>query len=150
MDNCSSFLGSWDDPKLQPGPCSALANGSQIRFNYAVEFHILGPLAVRADGEDVVLGGRKPRALVAALLLHANEVVSRDALIDALWDERVPASAGHTLDGYLSRLRRAIGHDRVVTTAPATCSGSNPASSMPSGSRNWRSAVAPSWRVGTP
>lgn len=55
-----------------------------------VEFRILGPLEVQANGHRLQLGGRKQRALLAVLLLNANEVVSRDRLIDALWGERPP------------------------------------------------------------
>lgn len=49
-----------------------------------VDFRILGPLEVRANGDRLRLGGRKQRALLAVLLLNANEVVSRDRLIDVL------------------------------------------------------------------
>jgi DNA-binding SARP family transcriptional activator len=47
------------------------------------------------------------------LLLHANEVVSRDQLIDALWGERLPPSAAESLDAYVYRLRKLLGHDRL-------------------------------------
>ena len=82
------------------------------------------------DGEELPLGGPKQRALLAILLLHANEAVSRDRLIDGLWGERPPPSAAHTLDNYVSRLRKALGDGRLITRArPATCSGSSPTSS---------------------
>ena len=88
-----------------------------------VDFRILGPLEVRANGDRLRLGGRKQRALLAVLLLNANEVVSRDRLIDVLWGERPPPTASHTLDAYLSRLRKALASDgdgevRLVTLAP--------------------------------
>ena len=88
-----------------------------------VEFRILGPLEVQADGHQLQLGGRKQRALLVVLLLNANEVVSRDRLIDALWGERPPPTASHTLDAYVSRLRKALASDgdggvRLVTRAP--------------------------------
>jgi peptide/nickel transport system substrate-binding protein len=83
-----------------------------------VEFGVLGPVVVRRDGAELPLGGPKPRALLAVLLLHANQPVSRDALIDALWGERAPATAKHTLDNYVSRLRTTIGRDRLVTARP--------------------------------
>jgi peptide/nickel transport system substrate-binding protein len=79
-----------------------------------VEAAILGPLEVRIDGKVVPLGGPKQRALLAMLVLHANEVVSRDRLIDALWGERPPPSVDQSLDSYVSRLRRALGRDRLV------------------------------------
>jgi peptide/nickel transport system substrate-binding protein len=83
-----------------------------------VEFGVLGPVVVRRDGAELALGGPKPRALLAVLLLHANQPVTRDALIDALWGERAPATAKHTLDNYVSRLRTIIGRDRLVTVRP--------------------------------
>jgi YVTN family beta-propeller protein len=79
-----------------------------------VEFRILGPLEVRLNGGALPLGGRKQRALLALLLLHANEAVSRDRLIDALWGERPPPSVHQSLDSYVSRLRRALGHERLL------------------------------------
>src|SRR5215218_105135 len=50
-----------------------------------IRFRILGPLEVVADGGEVRLGGQKPRALLALLLLHPNEVVPADRLVDELW-----------------------------------------------------------------
>jgi DNA-binding SARP family transcriptional activator/basic membrane lipoprotein Med (substrate-binding protein (PBP1-ABC) superfamily) len=55
------------------------------------------------------LGGSKQRAVLALLLLHANEVVTVERLIDGLWGEEPPPSARHSLEGYVSRLRGAIG-----------------------------------------
>jgi two-component SAPR family response regulator len=83
-----------------------------------VEFAVLGPVAVRHDGRELPLGGPKQRGLLAILLLHANEVVSRDRLIDGLWGERPPPTAAHTLDNYVSRLRKALGEARLSTRPP--------------------------------
>ncbi|HYB28103.1 MAG TPA: BTAD domain-containing putative transcriptional regulator [Solirubrobacteraceae bacterium] len=74
-----------------------------------MDYRILGRLEVYDDGRDVGLGGEKPRALLAILLLHRNEVVSADRLIDELWGESPPASAVRTLQAYVSRLRKALG-----------------------------------------
>jgi DNA-binding SARP family transcriptional activator len=73
-----------------------------------VEFRILGPLEAREDDRLVPLGGRKQRALLAVLLLHANEVVSRDRLIDELWGEVPPKSAADIVRVFVSRLRRTV------------------------------------------
>lgn len=54
-------------------------------FISAMRFAILGPIELSVEGSPVPLGGLKQRALLAFLLLHANQVVSRDRLIDALW-----------------------------------------------------------------
>src|SRR5262249_13168329 len=72
----------------------------------------------RAGGEGTALGGPKQRALLALLLLSANEVVSRDHLVDALWGERAPATAQRSLDSYVSRLRALLGPDRIERRPP--------------------------------
>ena len=83
-----------------------------------MEFRILGPLDV-VEGERVVdLAGAKHRALLAMLLLHANEVVSAERLIDALWEEEPPETAQKALQVYVSQLRKTLGKDRVQTKAP--------------------------------
>jgi predicted ATPase/DNA-binding SARP family transcriptional activator len=84
-----------------------------------MEFSILGPLEVRADGRAVALGGVKPRAVLAALLLRANEPVTAERLALALWGEDAPASAGKTVQVHVSRLRHALGEPQLLTTTPA-------------------------------
>ena len=76
-----------------------------------MEFRILGPLEVVDQGRLVKLGGAKQRSLLAFLLLHPNEVVSRDRVIDELWPDRPPGAAGHNLDVQVSRLRKLIEPD---------------------------------------
>jgi DNA-binding SARP family transcriptional activator len=83
-----------------------------------MEFGILGPVEAYLDGKPIGLGGPKQRALLAVLLLHRNEAISRDRLIDALWGERPPPSAAQTLDTYVSRLKKLIGSERLVRRAP--------------------------------
>jgi predicted ATPase/DNA-binding SARP family transcriptional activator len=84
-----------------------------------MEFAILGPLEVRRDGRVLALGGGRPRALLAMLLLHANEPVSAERLAHGLWGEDAPAGAVRTVQVYVSRLRRALGDDELVVTTPA-------------------------------
>ena len=76
-----------------------------------MDFRLLGPLEVWDHGRPLQLGGSKQRALLAILLLHANEVVSRDLLIDELWGSRPPGRAAHTLETYISRLRKTLHAD---------------------------------------
>jgi DNA-binding SARP family transcriptional activator len=83
-----------------------------------MEFRILGPLEVARDGRALQLGGTRQRALVAVLLLHANEVVSSEALVDRLWGERAPPTAGKALQVYVSRLRKELERDALATRAP--------------------------------
>src|SRR5262245_36785061 len=83
-----------------------------------MEFRILGPLEVTSDGQALELGGAKQRALLAVLLIHANEVVSQDRLIDALWDDDPPASSAKALHVYVSGLRKVIGKERLERREP--------------------------------
>ena len=73
-----------------------------------MDFHILGPLEALEEGERVALGGSRQRALLAVFLLHANETLSTDRLIDELWGERPPTTAGKTVQVRISRLRKAL------------------------------------------
>jgi len=82
----------------------------------SLEFKLLGPLEVRNRGTVLALGGPKQRALLALLLLHVNEVVSRDRLIDGLWGESSPPSAGHRLETQISRLRKTLVLDGRLAT----------------------------------
>jgi DNA-binding SARP family transcriptional activator len=85
-----------------------------------MEFSILGPLEVRGDGDrPLELGGRKQRALLAVLLLHANRVLSSGNLIEALWGDSPPETAPTALQGYVSHLRKALAPAAaIVTRAP--------------------------------
>jgi predicted ATPase/DNA-binding SARP family transcriptional activator len=88
-----------------------------------MDFCILGPLEVSASGERLALGGPKQRALLAILLLNADRVVSSDHLVEALWPDKPPAAARHTLEVNVSRLRKTLGASNagdsaLVTRAP--------------------------------
>jgi DNA-binding SARP family transcriptional activator/DNA-binding beta-propeller fold protein YncE len=83
-----------------------------------VEYRILGPLEVVDEGEPVPLGRLKERLVLAVLLLHANEFVSRERLIDELWGESPPATARKAVNVYVSQLRKALtrnGRDPIAT-----------------------------------
>jgi peptide/nickel transport system substrate-binding protein len=84
-----------------------------------MDYRILGPLDVRVDGRTLELGGEKPRALLAILLLQANEAVSVDRLIEGVWGERLPRSAHKTLQGYVYRLRKLLENADGETSATA-------------------------------
>jgi DNA-binding SARP family transcriptional activator len=83
-----------------------------------MEFRILGPLEVRAKRGTVALGGIKPRAVLAVLLLHANEPVSADRLAVALWGEDAPSGAVKTVQVHVSRLRKVLGAPERLATTP--------------------------------
>src|SRR5918994_6709359 len=83
-----------------------------------MDFRILGPLEVADNGLEPVIAPGKQRALLAILLLHANEVVSSDRLIAGLWGEQPPASAAKSLQVHVSRLRKTLGgREGPITTA---------------------------------
>ena len=85
-------------------------------------FSILGPLEVRTEGGVVAVGGRRQRALLALLLLRANEVVSVDALAEGLWGRARRRRAARSLQVFVSDVRKALraaGEDgRIVTQSP--------------------------------
>ncbi|MGD9996361.1 MAG: BTAD domain-containing putative transcriptional regulator [Ilumatobacteraceae bacterium] len=83
-----------------------------------MRFGVLGPLQVtNEDGSAVDLGGRQPRIVLATLIAAGGRPVSVDALIEAVWPDRPPASAAGTLQSYISRLRRTLGADLVLDHA---------------------------------
>ncbi len=83
-----------------------------------LQFRILGPLEIERDGKLVRLGGRKQRALLAVLLVHAGELMSADRLVDELWGEQPPRTALTSLQNNISQLRKALGPEVVATQAP--------------------------------
>ncbi len=81
-----------------------------------MRFKLLGLLEVSEGSRLIPLPRGKERALLAALLIRAGEPVSSDRLIDELWGERPPEHAAKTVQVYVSRLRKALGAERVATT----------------------------------
>jgi predicted ATPase/DNA-binding SARP family transcriptional activator len=95
---------------LRHAPAAGLAH---------VDFRLLGPLEALVEGEPVPLGAPKQRALLAQFLLRPNEAIPVERLVDALWPEQPPASARHAVQVYVSRLRRALGPDRIEARSRA-------------------------------
>jgi predicted ATPase/DNA-binding SARP family transcriptional activator len=85
-------------------------------------------LEVRGVGGLLPLGGAKQRALLALLLLNANRVVARERLIDALWGEDPPETSVATVQVYVSRLRKLLGAEALVTRAPGYLLAADPTS----------------------
>src|SRR5215203_5663885 len=81
-------------------------------------FRILGPLEVDVGGDTVPLGGPKQRAVLAHLVLRANQLVPAETLIDQIWPEEPPEKARNVIQTYVSHLRRALGHDRIESRGP--------------------------------
>jgi DNA-binding SARP family transcriptional activator/predicted negative regulator of RcsB-dependent stress response len=88
-----------------------------------MEFRILGPVEVWDGTGRLELTGSKPRALLAVLLLHANQVVSTDKLVDEVWGEAPPPTVRNVLQNYVSRLRQVLhcrGDENETASALAT------------------------------
>ena len=84
----------------------------------SLEFRILGPVEIVASGAAVALGGRKQQAVLAHLIVHRNELVPADTLVDELWGEAPPDYARNNVQTYISHLRRALGRDRIEWRPP--------------------------------
>ena len=76
-----------------------------------IEFRILGAFEAVREGRRLEIGTGRRRALLAVLLLHPNEVVSSDRLIDDLWAEQAPSTAPKIVQGYVSQLRKVFAGD---------------------------------------
>ena len=76
-------------------------------------FGVLGPLQVLRDNQPVVLGGARQRAVLARLLLAPDRVVSRSALVEAVWGESPPPGYAPTLQTYVFHLREALEPERA-------------------------------------
>jgi DNA-binding SARP family transcriptional activator len=77
-----------------------------------MEFRVLGPLEVLSDDGPIQLGPPQQRALLAHLLLNANQVVTTDRLAEELWPGEVPKTAVKAIQVYVSHLRKAFGNSR--------------------------------------
>jgi DNA-binding SARP family transcriptional activator len=88
-----------------------------------MEYRILGPIGVVDEGRESFLNARKVQALLAVLLIKADQIVSVDQLIAEIWDENPPRRANASLHVYISQVRKFLSrpHDktsRLVTRAP--------------------------------
>ena len=86
-----------------------------------VQFQLIGQLRVSTDSDVVQLGSPKQRAVLAVLLLHANEIVATERIIDLVWGDRAPRTADHSVQIYISELRKALGAvsaDDLIETRP--------------------------------
>jgi basic membrane lipoprotein Med (substrate-binding protein (PBP1-ABC) superfamily)/DNA-binding SARP family transcriptional activator len=84
----------------------------------AILFRVLGPVGAETDGRALHLGPPLQRTLLGALVLHHDEVVPVDTLVEMLWGDHPPRTAAHSLQSYVSGLRVVLGPDRIETRAP--------------------------------
>ena len=92
---------------------------ADLCYKSHMEFRILGTLEVSDGGAPVAVSGPRLRALLAILLTRANQVVSRDRLIDELFGDEPREAARNLVQVYVSRLRKALGErGSIVTRSP--------------------------------
>jgi DNA-binding SARP family transcriptional activator len=84
----------------------------------AIRFRVLGPVGPETDGRALHLGPPLQRTLLGALVLHHDEVVPVDTLVETLWGDHPPRTASHSLQSYVSGLRAVLGPDRIETRPP--------------------------------
>jgi predicted ATPase/DNA-binding SARP family transcriptional activator len=79
-----------------------------------MRYGVLGPLQVRAEsGDEIPVGGPKPRALLVMLLLNADRLVSVEQLIDGQYGDDPPSGAANAVQAQVSRLRRSLSGDLI-------------------------------------
>lgn len=86
-----------------------------------MEFRLLGPVEVWFNGRQVPIGGAKPRALLAALLLAEGRVVPAERLVEVIWGEAPPPTARSVVQTYVASLRRSFkqaGMQAVIVSHP--------------------------------
>ncbi|MEO1065054.1 MAG: BTAD domain-containing putative transcriptional regulator [Actinomycetota bacterium] len=82
-----------------------------------MDLRLLGPVEIRTDGDPIDLGGPRQRALLAALALEPGSALSIDRLTEILWVDALPVRADRSIQTYISRLRKAIGAERIETSS---------------------------------
>jgi DNA-binding SARP family transcriptional activator len=86
-----------------------------------MDFGILGPVRVAGLDGEIKIGGAKPRATLALLLLHSNRLVTMSQLVDSLWEGESPQGARMAVQGHIKRLRQMLGQNlagRLETRPP--------------------------------
>jgi DNA-binding SARP family transcriptional activator/predicted ATPase len=83
-----------------------------------MQVRLLGPFQLEDGGRQITVSGIRQRAVLADLVLNANEVIPSEQLLVELWGEDVPPSAANALQAAISRLRRVLPDSRLITTGP--------------------------------
>ena len=83
-----------------------------------MRYQILGPIAARSGADELPLGGPKPKAVLAALLLSANRVVSEERLVALVWGDDPPPSVRGQLQVHVSGLRKLLGATVIARRPP--------------------------------
>jgi len=80
-----------------------------------MKFRILGPLEIEESGRLLTPSGHTARALLTLLLVHPNEPIAGERLVEEIWGERIPANPLKALQIQISRLRKALGSEWLTT-----------------------------------
>src|SRR5829696_5455723 len=83
-----------------------------------MQFRLLGPLEVDGGSGPIPLGGPKPRAVLAQLLIRANGFVPVATLVDEIWGDEPPEKVRNVVQTYVSHLRKALGDGRIESRPP--------------------------------
>ena len=85
-----------------------------------MEVRVFGGLsAIADDGRQLPLGGQRQRVVLALLVANAGHALTRDQLVDGVWEADVPATAPNVLQVYVSQLRKALGRGVIATEGQA-------------------------------
>src|SRR5215472_8100552 len=87
--------------------CALVGSAGDVGVR-VLELAVLGPVRAVRDGRELGLGGPKPRAVLALLLVDAGRVVPAEYLAEVLWRSAPPPGAAKTLRSYVSRLRSLL------------------------------------------
>jgi basic membrane lipoprotein Med (substrate-binding protein (PBP1-ABC) superfamily)/DNA-binding SARP family transcriptional activator len=115
-------MSSTDDRDARPTLTETFFRGTLPPVGATCSVRLLGPIELGTDGRTADLGAPKQRALLLVLLLSANETVPTDRLIELLWGERAPRTAAHSIQIYVSELRKTMASlgrvPSIVTRSP--------------------------------
>lgn len=90
-----------------PAPTPVVgAAGTSFRYRFANADYDESQAVLRVDSQAVAVEP-KPLQLLAELLRHVNEVVTRDELHELIWERRVPID--NVLPNAVNKLRKALG-----------------------------------------
>jgi len=83
-----------------------------------MEVCILGPVGASRAGHEIVLGGSKPRTVLAALLLARGRLVPDGQLSELLWGWHPPTTVSAQIYTYVSRLRKRLAPEINIVRQP--------------------------------
>lgn len=80
----------------------------EVEGDTRLRLRVLGELTATRDGVVVDLGGRRQRAVLAALIIMRGQAVPVDRIADCVWGEAAPANTIGAVQAYVSHLRRRL------------------------------------------